>query len=115
MHNAAYAALGLRRRVPGLRIAPERLGAAIAGARALGIRHLAVSIRTSRRCGPLDEVDETARRIGAVNTVTIRAGRLVCFEHGLLRLVRARSSARRELAGKRARRARSGGTARAAV
>jgi len=44
MHNAAYAALGLDAVFVAFDVAPEQLGAAVAGARALGIRQLAVSI-----------------------------------------------------------------------
>ena len=39
--------------------------------------------------GHLDEVDDTARRIGAVNTVTLRHGRLVGSNTDWLGAVRA--------------------------
>jgi len=78
MHNAAFAAMGLDAAYLAFDVAPEGLGDAVAGARALGIRQLAVSIpHKVAIMGHLDEVDETARRIGAVNTVTRIDGRLV--------------------------------------
>jgi shikimate dehydrogenase len=71
MHNAAFAALGLDAVYLAFDVPPAALGAAIAGARSLGIRQLAVSIPHKEYViAHLDELEETARRIGAVNTVT---------------------------------------------
>jgi shikimate dehydrogenase len=115
MHNAAYAALGLDAVFVAFDVAPERLGAALAGARALGIRQLAVSLPHKEAVlAHLDEVDETARRIGAVNTVTLREGRLVGSNTDWIGLARALERAT-ELAGRRAVVLGAGGTARAAV
>ncbi len=78
MHNAAFQALGLDAVYTAFDVPPEALRDAMAGARALGIRQLAVSIPHKLAVMEyLDEVDETAARIGAVNTVTRRDGRLV--------------------------------------
>ena len=78
MHNAAFATLGLDARYLAFDVAEDRLEAAIAGARALGIRQLAVSIpHKVSVMQHLDEIDETARAIGAVNTVTRRGDQLV--------------------------------------
>lgn len=78
MHNAAFASLGLDAVYVALDVAPEALSAAVAGARALGIRQLAVSLPHKEAIVPLlDEVEPVARRIGAVNTVTARDGALV--------------------------------------
>lgn len=78
MHNAAFRALGLRARYAAFDIPPQALCRAIAGARALGFRQLAVSIPHKETILPLlDEVDETAREIGAVNTVTREGERLL--------------------------------------
>ncbi len=78
MHNAAFSALELDAVYTAFDVLPEALRDAMAGARALGIRQLAVSIPHKRAVMEhLDEVDETAARIGAVNTVTLRDGRLV--------------------------------------
>jgi shikimate dehydrogenase len=115
MHNAAYAALGIDAVFVAFDVAPERLGVAIAGARALGIRQLAVSIPHKEAViAHLDEVDPTARRIGAVNTVTLREGRLVGSNTDWIGLARALER-ETELAGRRAVVLGAGGTARAAV
>ncbi len=116
MHNAAFAALGIDAAYLAFDVVPERLEAAIAGARALGIRQLAVSIPHKEAVIPLlDEVSDTARRIGAVNTVTRLAdGRLRGDNTDWIGLVRALE---REgpLEGRRAVVLGAGGTARAAV
>jgi shikimate dehydrogenase len=77
MHEAAYRALGLDARYQAFDVPPERLADAIRGARALGIRQLAVSLPHKEAVIPLlDRVDDVAKRIGAVNTVTLRGGLL---------------------------------------
>lgn len=115
MHNAAYRALGLDAVFVAFDVPPAGLRDSIAGARALGIRQLAVSIPHKQAVMEhLDAVDETARRIGAVNTVTRRDGRLVGSNTDWLGLARALE---REtvLEGRRAVVLGAGGTARAAV
>lgn len=113
MHNAAFAALGLDAVYTAFDVAPEQLGAAIAGARALGIRQLAVSIPHKQAViEHLDQVDDTAQRIGAVNTVTLRDGQLVGSNTDWLGAVRALER-EAPLAGKRAVVLGAGGTARA--
>lgn len=90
MHNAAFEALGIDAVYVAFDVAPAALPAAVAGARALGIRQLAVSIPHKEAMLALcDELDETARRIGAVNTVTRRDGRLVGSNSDWLGAVRA--------------------------
>ena len=75
MHTAAYAALGLAARYEVFDIPAEGLAAAIAEARARGVRQLAVSLPHKESIIPhLDRIDDTARAIGAVNTVTLRHG-----------------------------------------
>ncbi|MDE0886725.1 MAG: shikimate dehydrogenase [Myxococcota bacterium] len=72
MHNAAFAACGIDAAYHAFDVPPERLGDAIRGMRALGIRQLAVSIPHKEAViAHLDRVEETARAIGAVNTVTL--------------------------------------------
>ena len=115
MHNAAYAALGLDAVFVAFDVNPERLAAALAGARALGVRQLAVSIPHKEAVlDHLDEVDDTARRIGAVNTVTLRSGRLVGSNTDWLGVARALER-ETDLAGRRAVVLGAGGTARAAL
>lgn len=90
MHNAAFTALGLDAVYVAFDVAPTALSAALAGARALGVRQLAVSLPHKEAVlQHLDEVDDTARRIGAVNTVTLRGGRLVGENTDWLGAVRA--------------------------
>ena len=90
MHNAAFAALGVDAAYLAFDVRPENLAAAISGMRAIGIRQLAVSIPHKEAVmALLDEVDETARRIGAVNTVTRRDQKLVGSNTDWLGAVRA--------------------------
>jgi shikimate dehydrogenase len=90
MHNAAFAALGIDAVYVAFDVLPADLPAAIAGARALGVRQLAVSIPHKESViAHLDAVDETTRRIGAVNTVTLREGRLVGTNTDWIGAVRA--------------------------
>jgi shikimate dehydrogenase len=115
MHNAAYAALGLDAVFVAFDVEPSRLAQAITGARALALRQLAVSIPHKESVLPLlDEVDETARRIGAVNTVTLRDGRLCGSNTDWIGLARALER-ETELAERRAVVLGAGGTARAAI
>jgi|WetSurMetagenome_2_1015567.scaffolds.fasta_scaffold105912_3 shikimate dehydrogenase len=77
IHNAAFEDLGLPLVYVAHEVAPEDLGAAIAGARALG--YLGLSITMPHKVAALalvDEVDAMARAIGCINTVVNRDGRL---------------------------------------
>jgi shikimate dehydrogenase len=115
MHDAAFQALGVDAAYLAFDVPPAALAAAVAGLRALGARQFAVSIPHKQSViALLDSVDETARRIGAVNTVTLRDGLLVGTNSDWIGAVRAleRETA---LAGKRAVVLGAGGTARAAV
>ena len=115
MHNAAFAALGIDAVYVAFDVPPPTLAAALAGARALGVRQLAVSIPHKQAViAHLDAIDATARRIGAVNTVTRDGERLVGANTDWLGVVRAleRETA---LAGRDAVVLGAGGAARAAV
>lgn len=75
IHNAAFAHLGLDWVYAAFRV--EDIEGAIAGIRALGIRGVSVTIPhkvASLRL--LDSVDETAHKIGAINTIVNAGGRL---------------------------------------
>ena len=111
MHNAAFAALGLDAVYVAFDVPPARLRSAVEGARAL-----AVSLPHKEAVLALcDEVDETARRIGAANTLTaLPEGRLRGDNTDWIGLVRALERAT-SLAGRRAVVLGAGGTARAAV
>ncbi|MFP4530451.1 MAG: shikimate dehydrogenase [Halodesulfurarchaeum sp.] len=69
LHGAAYEALGLDARYVTLEPDPDRLGEAIEGAEALGIAGLNVTIPFKEAVLDYVDPDETAERIGAVNTV----------------------------------------------
>jgi len=115
MHNAAFEALGIDARYLAFDVAPADLAAAIAGARALGIRQLAVSIPHKQAVMEhLDAVEETARLIGAVNTITRDGERLVGANTDWSGAVRALER-ERKLAGAHAVVLGAGGTARAVV
>lgn len=116
MHNAAFRALGLDAVYLAFDVAPHALAGALAGVRALGIRQLAVSLPHKEAVLPLlDAVDETARTIGAVNTVTrAEDGRLLGANTDWLGAVRALEM-QRPLAGARAVVLGAGGAARGIV
>ncbi|MDJ0853281.1 MAG: shikimate dehydrogenase [Myxococcota bacterium] len=115
MHNAAFRALGLDAAYLAFDVPSEQLAAAVAGARALAVRQLAVSLPHKEAVmALLDEVDDTARRIGAVNTITRRDGRLCGSNTDWTGAVRALER-ETELAGRRAVVLGAGGSARAVV
>ncbi len=115
MHNAAFRKLGIDAVYTAFDVPPEALAAALAGARALGIRQLAISIPHKERALPLlDEVEATARQIGAVNTATLRDGRLLGSNTDWIGAVRALER-EIDLAGRRAVVLGAGGAARAVV
>jgi shikimate dehydrogenase len=90
MHNAAFAALGIDATYKAFDVTPDELPAAIDSMRVHGLAQLAVSIPHKEAVlSLLDEVDETARRIGAVNTVTRRGKKLVGSNTDWLGAVRA--------------------------
>jgi shikimate dehydrogenase len=77
MHNAAFAALGLDYAYVALRVRPVDLRSAIQGVRALGFAGLNVTVPHKEAVvSLLDELSPTAHKIGAVNTVVRRGGRL---------------------------------------
>ena len=115
MHNAAFAALGLDAVYLAFDVPPRDLAAALDGARALGVRQLAISIpHKVAALGCVHEVDETARSIGAINTATLRDGRWLGSNTDWLGAVRALERETR-LEGRRAVVLGAGGAARAVV
>ncbi len=77
MQNAALEALGLDYVYLAFAVPPERLPDAIAGARALGVRGLNVTIPHKEAVLALCRPDETARTVGAVNTLVFEANEVV--------------------------------------
>ena len=90
MQNAALAAAGINAVYVPFHVIPERLGAAVAALRALNLRGVNVTIPHKETILPhLDELDPTARLIGAVNTVVNHDGRLVGYNTDGIGLLRA--------------------------
>jgi shikimate dehydrogenase len=115
MHGAAYAALGFDAVYLAFDVPPAGLADAMRGARALAMRQLAISLPHKQAVMEhVDEVEETARRIGAVNTVTRAGDALVGSNTDWLGAVRALES-ELPLEGARAVVLGAGGTARAVV
>ncbi len=78
MHNAALAASGLN--AVYLAFDVQDVESLIRGVRALGIRGLSVTIPHKSTVIPLlDQVDELAQEIGAVNTIRNEGGRLIGY------------------------------------
>ncbi|HBM60645.1 MAG TPA: shikimate dehydrogenase [Citreicella sp.] len=78
MIEAAFRHHGLPWRYINCEVAPEDLGAAVAGARAMGWRGFNCSI--PHKVAVIDHLDglgESARIIGAVNTIVARDGKLI--------------------------------------
>ena len=77
MQNAAIRALGLDYVYVPFHVLPNDLESAIRGIRALGIAGINVTIPHKERIiGYLDEISDSAKRIGSVNTVINDGGRL---------------------------------------
>jgi shikimate dehydrogenase len=77
MHNAAFEALGLPFVYVAHDIQPGQVARALEGIRVLGYRGLSVTIpHKVEALAGVDEVEETARGIGCINTVVNDEGRL---------------------------------------
>jgi shikimate dehydrogenase len=113
MHNAAFAKTGVNAVYCAFRVTDA--GAAMAAVRALGIAGVSVTVpHKVAVMACLDEVDEAARAIGAVNTVKNENGRLLGKNTDAEGAVRALEEAG-PLAGKTVAVLGAGGAARAVV
>jgi shikimate dehydrogenase len=77
MHNAAFHALGMNWVYLAFHVEPQNLRSALLGARDMGI--VGINLTVPHKVLALDivdEVDDAARRLGAVNTVHIKEGKL---------------------------------------
>jgi len=80
MHNAAFDEMGMDYRYVPFHVRPESLGAAVQGIRALGIAGANITVPHKERAMEfLDDVDDEASRMGAVNTIVNRDGRLTGY------------------------------------
>jgi len=117
MQNAAIEAAGINAVYVPFHVTPAELGTAVAAIRSLGLLGVNVTVPHKEAVLPLlDEVDEVAAQIGAVNTIVNRGGRLVGYNtaaSGLMRALHAELSC--ETAGKQVVVLGAGGAARAAV
>jgi len=112
LHNAAFAEKKLNLCYVAFRV--EDLAAAMAGVKGLDLLGLSVTIPHKVAILPyLDEIEETARRIGSVNTVLNKEGRLIGYNSDGMGAVRALKEADIPLAGKKITILGSGGAARA--
>src|SRR2546422_8531944 len=80
MHNAAFNALQMNWRYAAFRVPAAGLSQALRGVVALGMAGVNVTIpHKESAAGVLDELDDLARQIGAVNTVGVSGSRLLGF------------------------------------
>ena len=116
MHNAAFAALGLDWVYVPLPVRSADLAAAVAAVRALGLAGVNVTVPHKEAVLPhLDALTPLARRVGAVNTIVARDGRLLGDNtdvHGFAATLRQQ---RLRLRGRRVLVIGAGGAARAVV
>ncbi len=92
IHNAAYRAMGLDLTFEAWSTPPEDVPAAVARLREPEMLGMNVTVPHKQAVMPLlDEVDATARAIGAVNTIVKQDGRLVGYNtdrYGFIRSLR---------------------------
>lgn len=111
MHNSGFQSLGLN--FIYVAFEPDDIGRALSGVRALGLGGVSISAPYKQAAMEfVDEVDETARAIGAINTVKNDGGRLVGFNSDWIGAVRALEE-KVDLGGKRVTLLGAGGAARA--
>ncbi|MBB3906933.1 shikimate dehydrogenase [Anoxybacillus rupiensis] len=80
MHNGVFQQLGIEAYYHAFHVEKDQLPAAIQGLKALGIAGANVTIPHKTAVMPLlDEIDEMAQRIGAVNTIVNENGRLIGY------------------------------------
>jgi shikimate dehydrogenase len=80
MQNAAFQKLGLNLVYVAFTVTRDGLKEAISGARSLGLRGLNVTMPYKKVISKyLDEVDSTAKAIGAVNTILNNQGKLIGY------------------------------------
>ncbi|UCD85104.1 MAG: shikimate dehydrogenase [Deltaproteobacteria bacterium] len=112
LHNAAFKELGLNYIYLAFQV--EDLVKAVAGIRALGIKGVSVTIPHKVQVMEyLDEIDDTAREIGAINTILNVNGRLEGYNSDSSGALKALEDAGVSFAGKRILILGSGGAARA--
>ena len=118
MHNAAYEALGIDDKFvfTAAHVRPENLKEAVAGVRVLGFRGLTCTIPHKVEVMKyLDKLDDTAKKIGAVNTVVNNNGTLTGYNTDWLGVITPIKKMLPDLTGKKAAVIGAGGASRAMV
>lgn len=116
LQNAAIERAGLDYNYTALPVQPEDLPAAVAGLKALHYRGWNVTIPHKSAIMPLlDEIDEAARIIGAVNTVVNDNGKLTGYNTDCLGFMGALTARQIDLSNKTAVLLGAGGAARAVI
>lgn len=117
MQNAALQAAGIDAVYVPFHVTSAQLCGAIAGIRALGLRGVNLTIpHKEAACGLVDELDDQAARIGAVNTIVNQDGRLIGYNTdgiGLLKALKQELDV--DVAGRRVLLLGAGGACRAAL
>lgn len=114
MHNAAFAALKINAVYMPMRVKKEGLKSALDEMRTLGVKGINVTIpHKVEVLKYLDRLDDTAKRIGAVNTIVNKKGKLVGYNTDAIGAITAIKSKMKVLRGKTAVILGSGGAAKA--
>ena len=97
IHNTIFNALGLKAAYLAFHVEPTRLGASIAGFRAIGMGGFNITIPHKQTAiGHLDALDPFAEKLGAVNTVAVTPEGLVGYNTdgpGLISVLRRKIGA----------------------
>ena len=102
MHNYISGRMGMDYVYTAFNVAPESLSDAIAGVRALGIRGINVTAPHKIEVMKyLDEISDSAQRLGSVNSVVNRNGKLVGYNTDSEGFYTALQNAGIEITGKR--------------
>jgi shikimate dehydrogenase len=116
MHNAAFENLGLPWHYTLLPTPPNRVKAVLDALNARGYRGANVTVPHKRAVMPyLDEIDDAAQAIGAVNTIVVQGDRLVGYNTDAGGFVGALQEAGFDPSGRRALVLGAGGASRAVV
>lgn len=114
MHNAALAALALDWVYVPFDVDPARIASAVEGVRALNLVGVNITVPLKELVGPhLDSLSDTARQVGAVNTIVNRSGVLHGDSTDGPGFLRALAAAGQSSAGRRVMLLGAGGSARA--
>ncbi len=116
MHNCAFKELKISAVYGCFEVKPEELKQAVEGIKALGIKGVSVTVPHKEKVMEfLDEIEETAREIGAVNTILNENGVLKGFNTDWIGVLKAFEVSGVEVKGKKVVIIGAGGASRAVV